>query len=170
MTETLTDKERERKEKRKAYSRERYLKNREKILAKAKERREENLEYHKKWAEKNKEHLKKYRKEYEAKNRKRINERQKNWEKQNFEKNSDKVREARRLKKLRAKAKNPQHYNEMRKKHGSTYSKKMIEELRDSYVQRLLKRRTSIEKVPQQLVEAKRLVIQIRRLANENRN
>jgi hypothetical protein len=170
MTKTLTDKEKERREKKNAYNRERYLKNREKILAQAKERREQNPDYHKKWVEKNKEHLKKCRKEYEAKNRKRINERQKNWEKQNFEKNSDEVREARRLKKLRAKVKNPQHYNEMRKKHSSTYSKKMIEELRGSYVQRLLKRRTSIEEVPQQLVEVKRLVIQIRRLANEKRN
>jgi hypothetical protein len=170
MTETLIDKEKERREKKKAYNRERYLKNREKILAKIKEWQEQNPDYHKKWAEKNKEHLKKYRKEYAAKNRERINERQKNWEKQNFEKNSDEVREARRLKKLRVKVKNPQHYNEMRKKHSRNYLKKAVEELRDSYVQRLLKRRTSIEEVPQQLVEAKRLVIQIRRLANEKRN
>ena len=131
---------------------------------------EEKKAYLKEYYVKNKERIKEKRKIYQAKNREKINQQSKEWAKKNFEKNPDKVREARHLKKIKYKAKDPQRYNELLKKWNLKCQRAVVEELKDSYVQRLLKRRSAIKEVPQELIEAKRLQILIRRFINEKRN
>lgn len=131
---------------------------------------EEKKAYLKEYYVKNKERIEEKRKIYQAKNREKINQRSKEWAKKNFEKNSDEVREVRRLKKIKYKAKNPQRYNELLKKWNLKCQRAVVAELKDSYVQRLLKRRSVIKEVPQELVEVKRLQILIRRFINEKHN
>lgn len=158
-----------------AYRKEYYEKNREELLRKAKERYEQNFNYHKEWFQKNKERLKEYRKKYVLKNREKINAQSLANEKKRFLANPEKVREARRLNKARQKAKDPQKYNAKCNERYKRMYKKMSAELRDSYIKLLLTRketsgRIPADYIPQELIEAKRVVIQIRRYLDEERN
>lgn len=158
-----------------AYRKEYYEKNREELLRKAKERYKQNFNYHKEWFQKNKERLKEYRKEYVSKNREKINAQSLANEKKRFLANPEKVREARRLNKARQKAKDPQKYNAKCNERYKRMYKKMSAELRDSYIKLLLTRKETPGRIPaghipQELIEAKRVVIQIRRYLDEERN
>jgi hypothetical protein len=89
--------------------------------------------------------------------------------------NPEKVRKARRLNKAKQKAKDPQKYNAKCNERYKRMYKKMSAELRDSYIKLLLTRketpgRIPVDCIPQELIEAKRAVIQIRRYLNEERN
>jgi len=159
-------------EEKRAYQREYYAKNREKLLEKTKAW---HAKHGKQWREENKERLKEWRKEYQAKNREKINQQSKEWAKKNFDKNPEEVRKTRRLKKKEYKAKDPKRYNEMSRRWNHKSQKKMVTELKDCYVRRLLCKHgvvidLSAKYIPQDLVEAKRLEIKIRRMVNEKRN
>jgi hypothetical protein len=158
-----------------AYRKEYYAKNREKLLKQMKERFEQNPNYHKEWRQKNKERIKEQRKKYRAKNREKINAQSLANEKKRFLTNPEKVRKARRLNKAKQKAKDPQKYNAKCNERYKRMYKKMSAELRDSYIKLLLTRketpgRIPVDCIPQELIEAKRAVIQIRRYLNEERN
>jgi len=162
-------------EEKRAYKKEYYAKNREKLLKKAKERLEQNPHYYKEWYQKNKERIKEQRKKYALKNRKKINAQSLANAKKIFLANPEKVRAARRLKKAKQKAKDPQKYKAMLNELARKQYKKMSGELRDSYVRELLVKhgvagRIPADCIPQELVEAKRVEIQIRRYLNEKRN
>lgn len=171
----MISEEDQKKERKRAYQKEYYAKNRERILEKFKKQKDERAEYYKQYCEKNKERIKEKRKEYQAKNRERINQVSREWAKKNFEKNSEKVREARRIGKEKRKNKDPQRYNKLLRKYAKKYEIKMVEELKDCYVRSLLCKhgvvaRIPATNIPQELVEAKRLEIKIRRLVNEKCN
>ena len=133
------------------------------------------------WQERNQEYLKEYRsreeikakrKEYIKANREKINKQSKEWAKKNFEKNPEKIREARRNKKKEYKAKDPERYNALSAKWNKKCQKQMVIDLKDCYVRRLLCKHETVvnlsaKDIPQEMVEAKRLQIQIRRLVNE---
>jgi len=162
-------------EERLAYQKEYYRQNRERILAQIKKWQAENPEYLKEWKEKNKERYKEIRKKWEANNRDRINEASKKRQQAAFEKDPEKVRAARRRNKARQKAKNPEKYREMTNRVNKKQYDKMVSELWDGYIRQLLCKhgaviRMSAKDIPQELVEAKRLEIQIRRLLNEERD
>jgi hypothetical protein len=154
-----------------AYRKEYYAKNREEFLKKAKERLEQNPNYYKEWCQKNKERIKEHRKKYCAKNREKINARAVAQQKRSFLANPEKVREARRLNKAKQKAKDPQKYKDKCSEWSRRQYKKMSDELSDSYVRQLLAKhgvvgRIPADHIPQELIEVKRVEIQIRRYLN----
>lgn len=161
------------------YQRRYYLENREKYKAYAKQYYQDNKEkmnaYVKHWLQENKERHAAARKEYEAANREKLNAQQKERTRKAFAEEPEKVREQRRAKKVRLKAKDPQAWNEKARKINAPYQKKMVSELSDAYVrQRLARenddgpRKISATDIPQGLVEAKRLQLMIiRSLRNE---
>ena len=154
-----------------ACKKEYYEKNREELLRKAKERYEQNPNYYKEWCQKNKERIKEHRKKYCAKNREKINARAVAQQKRSFLANPEKVREARRLNKAKQKAKDPQKYKDKCSEWSRRQYKKMSDELSDSYVRQLLAKhgvvgRIPADHIPQELIEVKRVEIQIRRYLN----
>lgn len=162
-------------EERRAYQKEYYKNNREKIIASVRTWHAKNPEYQKNYVENNKERAKENRKEHYAKNKEKIIQKAKEWAKKAFEKNPDKIREKRRARKKAYKAKDPQHYNEMARKWNRKAENVIASELRDCYIRQLLCKhavikRLSAKDIPQELIEVKRLEIQIRRLLNEKRN
>lgn len=157
-------------EEQRAYQREYYRKNREKALASMKAWQERNQEYLKEY--RSREEIKAKRREYIKANREKINKQSKEWAKKNFEKNPEKIREARRNKKKEYKAKDPERYNALSAKWNKRSQKQMVIDLKDCYVRRLLCKHETVvnlsaKDIPQEMVEAKRLQIQIRRLVNE---
>jgi hypothetical protein len=168
-------------EERLAYGREYYKNNREKLLAQAKAKREADpsyIEYYREYYKNNKERIEAYKKEYQKtyneKNRAKINEKARERGRKALEEAPDKVRAARRANKAKQKAKDPQRYNELANKSNRKVQKIMVSELRDSYIRQLLCKHPVVkrllpEEIPQELVEVKRLEIQIRRLINEKR-
>lgn len=158
-----------------AYRKEYYAKNREELLKKAKKRSEQNPNYNKEYYQKNKESIKEYTKEYTLKNREKINAQSLAQHKRSFLANPEKVREARRLTKAKQKVKDPQKYKNKCNEWSRGQYKKMSDELSDSYVRHLLTKngvvgRIPADCIPQELVEVKRVEIQIRRYLNEERN
>jgi hypothetical protein len=163
------------KEKILARQKEYYKNNREKLLANQKARYAANPEYYKEYAEKNKEHIKTRYKEWVAKNKDKVNQYSYNQQKKAFERDPDKVREARQRNKARQKAKNPERYNMMANKWNRKTGKASVSELRDCYIKQLLckhavVKRLSAKDIPQEMIEVKRLEIKIRRELNEKRN
>jgi len=158
-----------------ARQKEYYQKNREKLLADMKARYAANPEYHKEYREKNKERIKEHRNKFYAENKEKIYQWSREQQRKAFEKDPDKVRAMRRLSKKKQKAKDPQRYNAQANEWNKKQYKKAKEELWDCYVRQMLCKhavikRLSAKDIPQELVEAKRLEIQIRRLLNEKRN
>ena len=152
------------KEKIRPRQKEYYKNNREKLLVNQKAQYAANPEYYKEYA-----------KEWRAKNKDKVNQYCYKQQKKAFERDPDKVREARRRNKARQKAKNPERYNMMANKWNRKTAKAVVSELRDCYIKQLLCKhgvvtRLSAKDIPQELVEVKRLEIQIRRLINEKRN
>ena len=162
-------------EEKRAYQREYYAKNRDKLLAIAKEWQKQNPDYYKEWLQKNKEHVKEVRKVHRQKNREKINAQALAQQKKSFLADPEKVRAARKLSKAKQKAKDPQKYNAMCNRANKKMYRKMSDELRDSYVKLILSKggvvgRIPADCIPQELIEAKRVEIQIRRYLNEERN
>jgi len=158
-----------------AYRKEYYQKNREKFLVDMKARYAENPKYHKEYREKNKERIKEHRNKFYVENKEKIYQWSREQQRKAFEKNPDKVRAMRRLSKKKQKAKDPQRYNAMMRKANEKTQKAIVSELRDCYIRQLLCKHPVVkrllpEDIPQELVEVKRLEIQIRRLLNEKRN
>jgi hypothetical protein len=156
-----------------------YQKNREKILTQMRAWQAANSEYMKeqakKWQQNNKERVIEYRKKYYEENSERLKQRSKEWVKKAFEENPDKIRAERRRRKKEAKAKDPERYNMMTSKWNRKTGKAVVSELRDCYIKQLLckhpvVKRLSAKDIPQEMVEAKRLEIKIRRELNEKRN
>lgn len=155
-----------------ARQKEYYQKNRNKLLKQAKEKYDR--EYHKQYYQSNKEHLKAVKKKWNTENKEKVNQYSYAQQKKAFEKDPDKVRAQRRERKKAYKAKNPKHYNAIANKSNRKTSKASVSELRDCYIKQLLCKhgvvtRLSAKEIPQELVEVKRLEIQIRRLLNEKR-
>jgi hypothetical protein len=158
-----------------ARQKEYYQKNREKILVDMKARYAANPEYHKEYRENNQERIKEHRDKYYVENKEKIYQWSREQQRKAFEKNPDKVRAMRRLSKKKQKAKDPQRYNAMMRKSNEKTQKAIVSELRDCYIRQLLCKHPVIKRllpkdIPQELVEAKRLEIQIRRLINEKCN
>lgn len=158
-----------------AYQREYYAKNRDKALMASKEWNKKNPDYYKEWLQKNKEKVKEWRKKYTQENREKINAQASAQQKRRFLANPEKIKAARKLSKAKQKAKDPQKYNAMCNEIGRRQYKKMSAELRDSYVKLILSKggvigRIPADCIPQELIEAKRVEIQIRRYLNEERN
>ena len=162
-------------EKRRAYQKEYYKNNREKIIASVRTWLAKNPEYHKNYVENNKERTEENRKKHYAENKEKIIQKTKEWAKKAFEKNPDKIRTERRARKKAYKAKDPQRYNEMARRWNKKAENVIASELRDCYVRQLLCKHPVVKRllpkdIPQELIEVKRLEIQIRRLLNEKRN
>lgn len=156
-----------------AYRKAYYQKNRERLLKQAKEKYDP--EYHKRYYQDNKEHIITLKKKWATENKEKLKQYAYAQQRKAFEKDPDKVRAQRRARKKASKAKDPQRYKEMANRSNRRVSKASVSELRDSYVRQLLckhnvVKRLSAKEIPQGLVEAKRLEIQIRRLINEKRN
>ena len=162
-------------EKRRAYQKEYYKNNREKIIASVRTWLAKNPEYHKNYVENNKERTKENRKKHYAENKEKIIQKTKEWAKKAFEKNPDKIRTERRARKKAYKAKDPQRYNEMARRWNKKAENVIASELRDCNIRQLLCKHPVVKRllpkdIPQELIEVKRLEIQIRRLLNEKRN
>jgi hypothetical protein len=155
---------RENKERYMEYMKKYYQDNKDKINARVR-----------KWILENKERHKINRKTYAEKNKKILSVRQSERMKKLFAENPEKVREYRRAKKKRMKARDPKAWNEKACRYNRPLQKKMADELSDAYVRQKLAcpsgsspRRISAKDIPQGLVEAKRLQIMIlRSLRNE---
>jgi len=107
--------------------------------------------------------------------RKEKNKKQSEYLKKRFEQDPEKIRAARRARKKIAKAKDPKRYNQQANEWNKKQYKKSKEELWDCYVRQQLCKHTVVKRlaakdIPQELVEAKRLQIQIRRMLDEKRN
>ena len=162
-----------------ARQKEYYQKNREKILAQQRKWQAAHPEYMKeqvkRWQQNNKERLKEQKKKYAEANREKISQASKESQRKAFEKDPDKIRAKRRARRKAYKAKDPQRYNEMARKWNEKTKNVPALELRDCYIRQLLckhavVKRLSAKDIPQELVEVKRLEIQIRRLLDEKRN
>ena len=166
-------------EERLAYQREYYQKNREKCLALQKEFYAKNPDYAKQYYKENKERIRANAKVYyqniTEEQRKEKNKKQYEYMKKRFEQNPEKFREMRRLSKATQKAKDPKRYNAQANEWNKKQYKKSKEELWDCYVRKMLckdavVKRLAAKDIPQELIEAKRLQIQIWRIANEKRD
>jgi len=140
------------------------------------EHKEKMNAYVKKWQEENKERYMEVREAHRNANREKISAQQRANRHKLFAEDPDKIRAQRRAKKARAKDRDPAAWNAKMAKYNAPTYKKMVAELRDSYVrQRLCReedgpRKLSAKDIPQSLVEAKRLQLMIlRSLKNEER-
>jgi hypothetical protein len=118
------------------------------------------------WKKNNPEIVKKAAERYRDKNREEINARHREREKRLSEADPNYYYN----KNLKAKQKNPEWF----KQYVKTYHAKHRQELTGQYVMQLFNKRVPKERklydVPQALIEAKRLQLKIRRMANENSN
>ena len=158
-----------------AYQKRYYQENKARAKKYYQDNKEKLNAYVKKWQEENKERFMAKKKEYAAAHREKISAQQKERVRKAFAEDPEKVREQRRAKKARLKAKDPQAWNEKMTKYNHASQKRMVVELSDAYVrQRLARenddgpRKISAKDIPQGLVEAKRLQLMIvRSLKNE---
>ena len=138
------------------------------------ERNKEKIrEYQKKYYEENKERIKQLKRKWDSENREKIREYVRKQTEKAFKEDPEKVRAARRLRKAKQKAKDPVRYNAMANAVNKKQYRKMVDELWDCYVRRLLCKHEGVlsaKDIPQELIEAKRLEVQIRRMVNEKRN
>lgn len=158
----------------KEYKSKYYAKNREKILAKAKERRDP--QYHKEYYAKNKERLNEYAKQRRKDHPEKIkeyNDSRKDVMRDYFREYARKWRannpEAKREQNRKRKESNPEAYAEMQKR---SYERHCIN-LSDYYVRRVIMFGNKLKHsdIPQSMVEAKRIQIQIQReIKNAKRN
>jgi hypothetical protein len=166
-------------EERLAYQREYYQKNREKCLALQKEFHEKNPDYTKQYYKENRERIRANAKVYyqniTEEQRKEKNKKQYEYLRKRFEQDPEKFRKERRDRKKALKAKDPERYNAQVNEWNKKQYKKAKEELWDCYVRQQLCKHTAVKRlaakdIPQELVEAKRLQIQIRRMTDEKCN
>ena len=173
-------------EKAKAY----YEANKEKLRAQVDAWHAKNPEYAKEYYKQNKERLnqiakdwikanperhKANRKEYESKNREKLNKQALAALKRRYEQDPDKVRAQRKANKQRQMEKDPASYVAKRNEVLRRCSKRMVDEARDNYIAHLLGKSTGVklkaDQIPKELIEAKRLQIQITRsIKNEKCN